>query len=131
MNTDPEITESEITTPPDFWMDDYTDEDGEFIPGHMVHMSQIRTQTFETRCPECRTAHCRRMEVSVLVVEYPELYQRAREVMHDGLRTDLATCQGCRLLEQARETRQRAAGLFAGGALPARPTLKPRPVQGW
>lgn len=126
MDTAPEITESEITTPPDIWIDDHIDEDtGEFVPGYMLDMSRFRRQEFETRC-HCGTAYTQVIEVHETLVEgpYPELYQRARELTHDTLRTRVAACLGCRLLEQARETQKRADELFAGRPFRS-PALRP------
>ncbi|WP_280185444.1 MULTISPECIES: hypothetical protein [Nocardia] len=86
-----EITESPITTPADFWVDDHTDEDGEFVPGHMVDMSGMREVTFSAPCHLCNSVHNVTNTLHAKVVDWPEVYEKVRQTNRDRLIREITT----------------------------------------
>lgn len=85
--TAPKIIAGPVEQPPDYWCDDYTDEDtGEFVPGHMVDMSNIRRQTFETDGCMCGNVHALTVDFWAGVLDYPPLHAKLIEQTSTALR---------------------------------------------
>lgn len=80
-----EITESPVTTPPSYWMDTYTDEDGVEVPGHLVDMSQIREITYETKCQACCHVHAVTTQFFYALLHFPVAVEKIRDVCRDRL----------------------------------------------
>ncbi|WP_280410563.1 hypothetical protein [Nocardia asiatica] len=85
-----EITESPVTTPPNYWMDTHVDEDGTEVPGHWVVLSHMRDISFTTECEMCRHTHGVTTRF-FHTLNYPEAIEKIREECRKRLIREVTT----------------------------------------
>ncbi|MFR9773059.1 hypothetical protein [Nocardia sp. SC052] len=85
-----EITESPVTTPPNYWMDTYVDEDGTEVPGHWMVLSHMRDISFTTDCEMCRHTHGVTARF-FHTLNYPEGLEKIREECRKRLLREVTT----------------------------------------